>query len=247
MTKISVLIPAYNEEQLIGGVIDSVQQSFAGLPSRSYEIVVCDNNSTDRTAEIARSKGARVVFEAHNQIARARNRAAKNADGDWLIFLDGDTYLNTDLLRNSLAAIDSGRVCGGGAVLVFDRRAIGFFAWVLMKTWNRMSARFGLAAGSYLFCLREAWVETGGFDEAFYAGEEIFFSKKLKQWARDRGLKFQVLTGTPIVTSARKMEWYGQWALISKMLQLALPGSIQRREKCDLWYTRPDRKPGDKD
>lgn len=237
--KISVLIPAYNEEQLIGEVIDAVHQSFAALPSRRYEIVVCDNNSTDSTAQIALSKGARVVFEPHNQIARARNTAAKNAQGNWLIFLDADTFLSSALLKNTLDALDSGRVCGGGSVLVLNRESIGFFAWAIVKTWNRISALCSLAAGSYLFCWREAWLETGGFNEEFYAGEEIFFSKKLKQWARKRGLQFKVLTQNPIVTSARKMEWYGQWALIGTMLRMAWPGSIQHREKCDLWYTRP--------
>ncbi|MEI8342939.1 MAG: glycosyltransferase, partial [Verrucomicrobiota bacterium] len=52
--EISILIPAFNEEKLIGGVIDSVHQSFSAIASRRYEIIVCDNNSTDRTPEIAR-------------------------------------------------------------------------------------------------------------------------------------------------------------------------------------------------
>lgn len=67
---VSVLIPAYNEEAFIGRVIDSVHQSFASVPDCSFEIIVCDNNSTDRTAEIAATKDAKVVFEPHNQIAR---------------------------------------------------------------------------------------------------------------------------------------------------------------------------------
>jgi len=237
--EISILIPAFNEEQLIGGVIDSVHQSFAAIAPRSYEIVVCDNNSTDRTAAVALAKGAIVVPEPHNQIARARNTAAKCARGKWLIFLDGDTFLSPALLENTIAAFESGRICAGGSVLEFDNRSIGFFARMLVKTWNPVSAFFGLAAGSYLFCYRQAWVETGGFDENFYAGEEIFFSRKLKHWAKERGLKFKVFTSAPVITSARKMEWYGQWELISTMLKMAWPGAINRRDQCDLWYTRP--------
>jgi glycosyltransferase involved in cell wall biosynthesis len=237
--EISILIPAFNEESLIGEVIDSVRQSFAALAPRGYEIIVCDNNSTDRTAEIALGKGARVMPEPHNQIARARNTAAKAARGTWLIFLDADTFLSPALLKNTVAALESGQVCGGGSVLAFDSQSIGFFAGLLLKTWNPVSALLGLAAGSYLFCYREAWVETGGFDETVYAGEEIFFSRKLKRWARERGLKFKVLTAAPILTSARKMEWYGQWEIISTMLRMAWPGTINRREKCGLWYTRP--------
>src|SRR5688572_28136620 len=95
---VSVLIPAYNEQAFIGRVIESVHQSFASIPERSYEIIVCDNNSTDRTAELAAANGAKVVFEPHNQIARARNAAARAANGNWFIFLDADTLLNPQLL-----------------------------------------------------------------------------------------------------------------------------------------------------
>src|SRR5436189_280616 len=86
--KVSVLIPAYNEEAFLARVIESVHHSFAATPDHSYEIIVCDNASTDKTAEIAAAHGARVVFEPHNQIAKARNTAAKAARGTWLIFLD---------------------------------------------------------------------------------------------------------------------------------------------------------------
>ena len=62
------------------------------------ELIVCDNNSTDRTAEIARNAGARVVFEPVNQIARARNRGAAAATGDWLIFVDADSHPSAGLV-----------------------------------------------------------------------------------------------------------------------------------------------------
>ena len=67
-TEISVLIPAFNEQQFIAAVLESIRQSFATLPARTYEIIVCDNNSTDRTGAIATELGARVVREPHNQI-----------------------------------------------------------------------------------------------------------------------------------------------------------------------------------
>src|ERR1043165_7548987 len=74
--KISFVIPAFNEERLIGETLRHVKQGAEALENRgcSCEIIVCDNNSKDRTAEIARAAGATVVFEPINQIARARNR-----------------------------------------------------------------------------------------------------------------------------------------------------------------------------
>ncbi len=123
---ISILIPAFNEERLIEGVIDSVRKSFAAIGFDRFEIVVCDNNSTDQTAAIATARGAKIVFEPHNQIARARNTAAAQARGNWFIFLDGDTYLNPGLLKATIEAFASGKVCGGGSTVSFDRTDLGF-------------------------------------------------------------------------------------------------------------------------
>ena len=221
---VSVRIPAYNEEVLLGRTLDSVHASFAALEiaKSGYEIIVCDNNSTDGTAREAAVHGAQVVFEPHNQISKARNAAAGRAKHPWLIFLDADTLLNPALLRATLSALASGRICGGGTLVQFDRSLANDFANALLLTcWNKISAGLALAAGSYIFCLRSAWEAVGGFEEGVYAGEEIFFSRKVKRWGRERRLRFVVLSGTPIVTSARKIQWHG------------------RREDCALWYERP--------
>jgi glycosyltransferase involved in cell wall biosynthesis len=236
---VSVLIPAYNEEALIGKVIDSVHLSFASMPDRSYEVIVCDNNSTDGTADIAAAKGAKIVVEPHNQISRARNAAARAARGNWLIFLDGDTFLNPQLLKTTLTCLESGKFVGGGSTIAFDKEVRNSFAILLTHVWTAISVQLRLAAGSYIFCTRQAWTETGGFDEQFYAGEEIFFSRKLKRWGRQRGERFKIITGAPVVTSARKLEWFDQWQLLRRMLVLALPGALKRRERCGLWYERP--------
>lgn len=238
--EISVLIPAFNEERLIAAVLAQVRASFAAVAGdRVYEIVVCDNASTDGTAEVARALGAEVVYEPHNQISRARNTAARAARGRWLIFLDADTLLPPALLAATLRRFDGGRVCAGGAVLRFGTKDPGFFGGGLLRLWNAISARLQLAAGSYVFCAREAWGAVGGFDEGVYAGEELLFSRRLVKWARARNLRFEVLTETPVVTSDRKLEWYGQWQLLWRMVLLMRPGALRNREKCSLWYTRP--------
>ena len=74
--KISIVVPAFNEEKLLGDSLARMKSAAGVFGQRGWEteLVVCDNNSTDRTAEIARDAGALVVFEPVNQIARARNR-----------------------------------------------------------------------------------------------------------------------------------------------------------------------------
>jgi glycosyltransferase involved in cell wall biosynthesis len=98
--KISIVVPAFNEEKLLPAALDSIRAARAAFDSRGWtsELVVCDNNSTDRTAEVARAGGAAVVFEPFNQIARARNAGAVRASGDWLIFVDADSQPSRELL-----------------------------------------------------------------------------------------------------------------------------------------------------
>lgn len=236
---ISLLVPAYNEEALLPGVLRRVHASFAAIGYAAYEIVVCDNHSTDATAAVARAGGARVAYEEHNQISRARNTAAREARGRWLIFLDADTLLSPELLAETIRCFESGTVCAGGASLQFDVADVGPFAAIMTRLWNGVSARFGLAAGSYVYCYRQAWEECGGFDETVYAGEEIFFSRRLKRWARARGLRFRILTESPVITSARKFGWYSQWGLLWHCLKLMRPGAVRSRAACSLWYSRP--------
>ena len=81
---ITIAIPAFNEEKLLPSTLSAVAKAGEAFAERGWEkeVVVCDNNSTDHTGEIAEATGARVVFEAENQISRARNAAEHAARGD---------------------------------------------------------------------------------------------------------------------------------------------------------------------
>ncbi|MFW6038564.1 MAG: glycosyltransferase family 2 protein [Candidatus Saliniplasma sp.] len=88
--KISVVIPTMNEEESIGEVLDDVNKALSG---KDYEILIVDTNSTDRTREIARSKGARVVDEPRRGYGRAYKTGFEEANGDIIATLDADcTY-----------------------------------------------------------------------------------------------------------------------------------------------------------
>ena len=240
--KISVLLPAFNEEALIGDVIDTVHNSFRTVGLDSYEIIVCDNNSTDATAGRATDKGAKVVYEPHNQISRARNKAAASSTGEWLIFIDADTLISPELLGATINCFGSGKICGGGSLVRFNTTKLGVVANGMLEFWNRISRLCNLAAGSYIFCYRAAWAKTGGFDETIYAGEELRFSRKIRRWGKKKGMRFTVLTDAPVLTSARKVEWYGGWQLIWTLVKLAVPGALKKRERCAVWYERPGAK-----
>jgi glycosyltransferase involved in cell wall biosynthesis len=91
---VSLIIPAHNEEAYIGFCLDSVLQNAAG---RFHEIIVVDNASSDRTAEIARARhGVRVVQEMQKGVCFARQRGLEEATGKVLAYIDADTRLPAD-------------------------------------------------------------------------------------------------------------------------------------------------------
>lgn len=218
--KISVVVPAYNEEKLLGACLESVAAAFAAIsdPGQAHEVIVCDNNSTDATPRIAAAGGAKVVFEPVNQISRARNAGAAGASGEWLLFIDADSRLEAATLQQLLLAIGGGRVCGGGARVQLDDLP-DLFGRLTVRGWNLVSRTFGLAAGSFLFCRADAFRETGGFSAALYAAEEIDLSRKLKRWGRKKGLGFVILTG-PHVSSGRKLRLYKKTEFLRVLLLL---------------------------
>src|SRR5438477_12943490 len=98
--KVSIIVPAFNEEKLITSSLRQMKKASAAFAELGWqtELIVCDNNSTDRTGELARAEGALVVFEKMNQIARARNAGARAASGEWLVFVDADSHPSRELL-----------------------------------------------------------------------------------------------------------------------------------------------------
>ncbi len=231
----SIVIPAYNEEALLPATFDALDRAMAAQPGRTGEVVVADNASTDRTAEMARERGARVVFEPHRQIARARNTGGRAARGRYLIFVDADTIVSPRLLSETLRVLDSGECCGGGALIVFDRRMRGSWG---ARAWDVISRLCQWAAGGYLFCLREAFRDVGGFDERFYASEELHMSQTLKHWGWRRRRRFVILDG-PAVTSARKLEWFSRREMFAHVMAMLSHPSLKSPEACTMWYERP--------
>lgn len=236
--KLSTIIPAFNEEKLLGRCLASVSAAEAALHVRgwSHELIVCDNHSTDATAAIARAAGARVVFEPVNQIARARNRGAAAATGEWLLFLDADSCVTPPLMEELAAALCRPAVLGGGATVRMEN-ARGVGRW-LTALWNGLSRLTRWAPGGFLFCRTEAFRQLGGFSEELFVSEEIDLSRRLKRLARARGQRCVILHRHPLLTSARKLELYttGElWAFTRRYLRD--PGRVQRdRQACPIWY-----------
>lgn len=237
--RISIVLPAFNEEKLIGVTLQTVhaaREAFAELGWES-EVIVCDNNSTDRTADLARAAGAKVVFEPVNQIARARNAGAAAATGDWLIFVDADSHVNRDLFADVAEVIRSGAHSAGGSTIRLDHAP--WWTAVFVHAWTAASRACHWAAGSFIFVKAEAFRSIGGFNQALYASEEIDLSQRLNRLARTQHLQpMRILTRHPLLTSGRKAHLYTPWEHLRFMLKAAfsLGRSLNHRDACPIWY-----------
>ena len=236
--KISVIVPAFNEERGLAASLASIRHAMTALDERGWssELIVCDNNSTDRTAAIAAAAGATVVFEAINQISRARNAGAARATGDWLVFVDADSHPSRELFADLARVIEEGRCLAGGSTVRLDtRRCRGQSCgrWL-----EHISRSLRWAAGSFVFCEASAFRELGGFSLELYAAEEIDLSRRLKRLARRRGRTVVILRHHPILTSGRKARLYTPREALTFMLKTIVQRgrTLRSARECYQWY-----------
>ena len=236
--RISIVVPAFNEEKLLAQSLATIRAASTAFAQRGWdvELIVCDNNSTDGTAAIAREAGASVVFEPLNQISRARNAGAAHARGDWIVFVDADSWPTPELFDEAAQAIESGDCLAGGATLRYDIDRLD--VRIPLAMWNAVSRLMKWAAGSFMFCEASAFREVGGFSQALYAAEEVDFFRRLKKLARAQRRRIVVLHRHPLRTSARKATLY-TWREMGRFLlrMVASRGqSLRSRDECQPWY-----------
>jgi glycosyltransferase involved in cell wall biosynthesis len=237
--RVSVVLPAFNEEKLLPAALAAVRDAASAFTARGWEweCVVCDNNSTDGTSVVARAAGATVVFEPVNQIGRARDAGARAATGEWLLFIDADSTPSAELFASIATLIAEGRALGGGSTVELEPGTPRYARFVC-GLWNLWSRLAGWAAGSCVWVEAEAFRTVGGFGTEYYAGEEVFLSRRLKSLARRSGRRFVILADHPLRTSARKLKLYtltegGRFFF--RMLFTA-GRAAKRPENCEIWY-----------
>jgi cellulose synthase/poly-beta-1,6-N-acetylglucosamine synthase-like glycosyltransferase len=226
---ISFIIPAYNEETELSATLAAIHAaaSSAGQP---WEIIVVDDASTDATPGIAAQAGAKVVRINRRQIAAARNAGARAAQGEHLFFVDADTRINRSHITEAITALEAG-YAGGSARVAMDG-FVPMWGRILLHGFCTLYFGLNLGAGAFLFTTRRNFEATGGFDEQYFVGEEVYFSLALKNLGR-----FKVLR-EPIVTSGRKLRMYpaGQFLRDFFGVVVAGPRGARSRAKLRLWY-----------
>lgn len=226
---ISFIIPAHDEARLIAATLDALHIAALAL-QEAVEIIVVDDASSDGTAEIARRHGGRVMRVEHRHIAAARNAGAQDANGEHLVFLDADTLVDAAVVRAAIDAMRSG-VAGGGATVHFNgplpahvRLVAACSVWLLRV--------LRIAPGCFVFCTRDAFDAVGGFDETYFAAEDVAMSRALARHGRF------VILRQAVTTSSRKLRTHSIVDQLRLMIRFARHGGdvLRSRRHLDLWY-----------
>ena len=240
--KLTIIVPAFNEEAYLPSTLDSIQTAAANLHANSnaeVDVIVVDNNSEDATAAVAGSNGATVVHEPVQGIARARNAGAGYADGDVLVFVDADVILPPTLLVEIQAAM-SNPACVGGAVDI-DYRPKRRSMQLYLRAWRVLSRLTGMAQGATQFCRKSIFDELGGYDEKAWIGEDADFFWALKKYAKrtDRSVNF--IRDPRVRASSRRFDKWPLWKALLWTNPLFIALFRRRKAFWSGWYSRPVR------
>jgi glycosyltransferase involved in cell wall biosynthesis len=234
----SLVVPAYNEEKYIARLLDSVDRARAAYSGGAgrIEVIVADNGSTDRTAEIAAARGCRVAPVEKRIIAAARNGGAAIAQGEVLCFTDADGQIHSKTFDAIEASLASGRVVGGATGVTSERWSAGIVAtWALLLPFVWMTR---MDTG-VVFCRREDFETIGGYDESFRIAEDLNFLLALRRLGRKKRRHLARVTSAKAIASTRKFDERGDWHYFDLLASLLLRST--RTEWVERYWYRPNR------
>ena len=237
--KFSVVIPAYNEEHYLPRLLDSIEVARANYSGgrEDIEVIVADNDSDDRTAEIAAAHGARVVKVQKRRIAAARNGGGHAAQGEIVCFIDGDSAVHPQTFDAIEAAIASGRYVGGSTGLTLERKSFGLLVtYVLAAPMVWLS---GMDSG-VVFCRRQDFEAVGGYDETRLYAEDVLFLLALRRLGKTRGQRLTRLPQVRALGCTRKFDQFGDWhyfGMLGKAIKSLITGNWHDEKLADrYWY-----------
>lgn len=206
---ISIVIPAYNEEQSLPQTLSVLLQE-----PGDYEVILVDGGSTDRTGEIARSFPCVRVLSASKGRAAQMNAGAKQATGEWLLFLHADTILPDGALQRLNDMEGDQSVQAGGFMHRFsgDDWRLRMISYLDNVRCLRSRIIYGDQA---MFVRRSLFEQLGGFPHQPFL-EDVAFCERLI------AVTNPLLLSPPVVTDARKFLKLGVWRSFAKVLGIIL-------------------------
>lgn len=208
--KISVVIPANNEEHYIGKCLESVVTQT--IPDHvELQIIVVLNRCTDRTEAIAKSFAATIVQNDAKNLSSIKNSGISVANGEWIITIDADSWMSENVLAKICQHARSKNIVGGGIKIRPERYSLGIVVGYAMMLVPAYFLR--LSFGLYWFRKSDA-ICIGGFDESKLIAEDVDFLRRLKKHGNKKGEKHVKIVDAQVTTSCRKFDMFGDWHFI---------------------------------
>ena len=197
--KVSVIIPARNEERFI-------QKTIKNYRSQDYpvEIIVVVNNSQDKTFEISNSTADKTLnFSEKIGVSAARNEGAEIATGDIFIFSDADSYLEKGAIKKITEKLGENII--GSPLGEQDGKSFRGWLFFLFKNWTHRLKIYNGVIDGVLFCHRDTFLKINGFDKNKKIGEFADFISRAKL----AGVKYKLFTDCYAITSLRRYQKKG--------------------------------------
>ena len=225
---LSIIIPTLNEEKYLPSLLEAIKkQTF-----KDYEIIIADAGSGDKTLEIAKNFGCKIV--PGGLPARGRNKGAKAAQGDIFLFMDADNIhlsenfleqLTTDFKKRNLDVASFPIYPKGNGI---DKLIYGIYNW-----WVKSAQKFSVWATNSVLVRKEIFEKINGFNEEIKIAEDHDFAKRAARIS-----KFGFIKTEPVLTSTRRFERDGRLRTYLKYILAALHIVILGPIKTDIFKYR---------
>ena len=240
--KISVIVPAYNEEAYLPATLESITpaaERLRAIPDVCVEILVVDNNSVGATAAVVLRLGAKVFREPEQGISRARNTGASHAEGDVLVFVDADVIIPPALLEVIHSVMSDPGCVGGGVDVEYRPRQTLIRSY--LQGWRLLSRAMGMVQGATQFCSKAALEEIGGYDETAWIGEDVDFYWAMRKLAKRTRSSVSLIRNPRVLASSHRFDHWPVWKTL--VWTNPLPIALLRKRKLAWggWYSRPVR------
>jgi glycosyltransferase involved in cell wall biosynthesis len=211
--EISIIIPSYNEAEYLPKILKCLKKQ----TYRKFEVVVADNNSTDGTADIARSMGARVVDGG--MPAEGRNSGARAARGKYFFFFDSDVKIARTFLKRAIKEMKKRNAeLATCKTLPLSNLALDRFMFKAMNFFIKLNLeRDPHAPGFCILVSRRVYEAVGGFNEELKLAEDHDF---VKRGSKHAPLLF--LKKVRMMVSVRRFRKEGRLDYMKKVIQVTL-------------------------
>jgi len=209
---LSIIIPTLNEEKYLPLLLDQIKkQDFL-----DYEVIIADAGSIDKTLEIIKHYGHKVV--PGGKVAKGRNNGVRATKGDLLLFMDADNiYLPDDFLSTLVKEFKSKNCDIATFPMYVDGNRMDKLVYKMYNWWVKSLQSIKAYASNSLIVKKEVFEKVGGFDENVKLAEDHDFARRAAKVG-----KFRFIEIDPVLASARRIKKEGRIKIYSKYILAAI-------------------------